>query len=342
MLNAPTSRSWRSTARASRTAGQATRAEPHRPGVRLLHHRRRGRRGRGRPRHRPVALPPASHRPVRRGGPPEELRKALADDLCSVFPPNDYALIAVILGMPLLGAFVNGVWGKRLGKPAVRLMALGAVGVSFLAAARRVRRRCAQLVEARRTDEHVKLVWTAWEWMHTTGGPASATCPSTSRFSIDALSGVMMLVVTGRRLPHPPLRDVVHGEGQGYARFFAYLNLFIFSMLVLILGDNLPDPLRRLGGRRALLLPAHRLLVRRSAERRGGQEGLHREPHRRLRPHLRDVPPRLLHGRARLERDRQRRDEPRSSRARRTACTSGRSGAGSTPASCASSSRRSR
>ena len=37
--------------------------------------------------------------------------------MLSLFPANDYALIAVILGMPLLGAFVNGVWGKRLGKP---------------------------------------------------------------------------------------------------------------------------------------------------------------------------------------------------------------------------------
>ena len=54
--------------------------------------------------------------------------------MLSLFPANDFALIAVILGLPLLGAFVNGVWGKRLGKAAVRLMALAAVGVSFVAA----------------------------------------------------------------------------------------------------------------------------------------------------------------------------------------------------------------
>jgi NADH-quinone oxidoreductase subunit L len=53
--------------------------------------------------------------------------------MLTVFPPNDYALIAIILVMPLLGAFVCGVWGKRLGNAAVRLMALSAVGVSFAA-----------------------------------------------------------------------------------------------------------------------------------------------------------------------------------------------------------------
>ena len=37
----------------------------------------------------------------------------------TLFPSNDFTLIGVILGMPLLGAFVNGIWGPRLGKDAV-------------------------------------------------------------------------------------------------------------------------------------------------------------------------------------------------------------------------------
>ncbi len=41
----------------------------------------------------------------------EKLRSG-AERLLSLFPENDFALIAVILGMPLLGAFVNGVWGR--------------------------------------------------------------------------------------------------------------------------------------------------------------------------------------------------------------------------------------
>ena len=44
--------------------------------------------------------------------------------LLSIFPANDFSLIAVVMLLPLLGAFVNGVFGRRLGKDAVRLMTL--------------------------------------------------------------------------------------------------------------------------------------------------------------------------------------------------------------------------
>src|SRR4030088_484051 len=102
--------------------------------------------------------------------------------MLSVFPPNDYALIAVILAMPLLGAFVNGVWGNRLGKPAVRLMALSAVGISFAASLFAFVDLAQQVAEK---DAHVRLVWNAWEWMHTTGGRDDATVPIAVQFSID-------------------------------------------------------------------------------------------------------------------------------------------------------------
>src|SRR5271166_5212478 len=98
--------------------------------------------------------------------------------MLSVFPANDYALIAVILGLPLLGAFVNGVWGNRLGKQAVRLMALSAVGVSFLAAVVAFVGLAHHI--GAESGEHAKLTWTAWEWMHTTGGREGRSCPSTS------------------------------------------------------------------------------------------------------------------------------------------------------------------
>jgi NADH-quinone oxidoreductase subunit L len=158
--------------------------------------------------------------------------------MLSLFPANDYALIAVILGMPLLGAFVNGVWGKRLGDSAVKLMALSAVGVSFVASV--IAFLSLSQVVGEEKDAHVRLVWNAWEWMHTTGGRDGQTIPIDVKFSIDALSGVMMLVVTGVGfLIHLYATTYMAGD-KGYARFFAYLNLFIFAMLVLILGDNLP------------------------------------------------------------------------------------------------------
>src|SRR5208283_580214 len=105
--------------------------------------------------------------------------------MLSLFSPNDYALIAVILGMPLLGAFVNGVWGRRLGKPAVRLMALTAVGASFVAGLFAFVD-LAHIVGDEK-ESHGKLVWNAWEWMHTTGGHEGASVPIEVKFSIDQL-----------------------------------------------------------------------------------------------------------------------------------------------------------
>ena len=158
--------------------------------------------------------------------------------MLSLFPQNDYALIAVILGLPLCGAFVNGIWGKRLGDAAVRLMTLAAVGISFVAAVVAFIDLAQQVSQAK--DAHVKLSWIAWEWMHTTGGRDGVDIPIAVKFSIDQLSGVMMLVVTGVGFLIHLYATSYMADDKGYARFFAYLNLFIFSMLVLILGDNLP------------------------------------------------------------------------------------------------------
>ena len=53
--------------------------------------------------------------------------------LTQLFPADNFVLLGVILALPLIGAFVNGVFGKRLGREAVTLMALSAVGLSFVA-----------------------------------------------------------------------------------------------------------------------------------------------------------------------------------------------------------------
>ena len=108
-------------------------------------------------------------------------------------------------------------------------------------------------------------------------------------FQLDQLSMVMVLVITG-------VGALIHifsvgymRDDPGYPRYFAYLNLFVFFMLVLVLGRELSGDVRRLGRRGTLLVPAHRLLVQREGERRRGQEGVHRQPHRRLRLPRRDV-----------------------------------------------------
>jgi NADH-quinone oxidoreductase subunit L len=169
--------------------------------------------------------------------------------LLSLFPANDFSLIAVVLAMPLLGAFVNGVFGQRLGKAAVRLMALAAIGASFAASIATFlaldlvagENRIKSVVEGHEVfhNAHSKLAWTAWEWMRTSGlNGANVTVDF--KFSVDALSGVMMLVVTGVGFLIHVYAASYMEEDKAYWRFFSYLNLFVFSMLVLILGDNLP------------------------------------------------------------------------------------------------------
>ena len=156
----------------------------------------------------------------------------------SLFPAHDFSLIAVILGFPLLGAIVNGLWGQKLGKEAVRLMALLAVGVSFAASV------LTFLALARHIEhekgEHVKLAWTLWDWMSTNGGHGNAEVPIQIKFSIDALSGVMMLIITGVGFLIHLYATSYMEKDPAFWRFFAYLNLFIFAMLVLVLADNLP------------------------------------------------------------------------------------------------------
>src|SRR5262245_54385634 len=116
--------------------------------------------------------------------------------LSQVFPQNDFSLIALILRLPMGGAFVNAVWAKRLGKEA---MTLTAIGVSFVASALSFMA-LSGLVDTGSPahHEHVRLSWTAWGWMHTSGGgDGSVNVPIELKFSIDQLSAVMMLIITG-------------------------------------------------------------------------------------------------------------------------------------------------
>ena len=83
-----------------------------------------------------------------------------------------------------------------------------------------------------------------------------------------------------RRLADPRVLRRLHAGRPGYARYFAYLNLFVFFMLVLVLGASYPVMFVGWEGRGALLVPAHRLLVQRAGQRGRRQEGVHRQSHR--------------------------------------------------------------
>ena len=108
-------------------------------------------------------------------------------------------------------------------------------------------------------------------------------------FRLDALSALMLSFVTFvGTLIHLYSVGYLQDE-EGYGRYFAYLNLFMFAMLTLVLANNLPVLFIGWEGVGPLLVPPDRLLLRQGLRARGRQEGVRREPGRRLRDDPRDL-----------------------------------------------------
>jgi NADH-quinone oxidoreductase subunit L len=156
--------------------------------------------------------------------------------LSSLFPPKDMTLLAFIVLLPLIGALVNGLFGKRLGKEAVTLMGLSSVAASFVLSL------VCFMMLGEGEGGVSKLSWRGWEWVSLSRSAmdGGTTFTLTVGLMLDALSGTMALVVTGVGFLIHLYSWKYMEEDAGYHRYFSYLNLFIFSMLVLILGDSLP------------------------------------------------------------------------------------------------------
>jgi NADH-quinone oxidoreductase subunit L len=151
--------------------------------------------------------------------------------LRSSFPAHDFGILAVVLLAPLLGAFINGIFGKRLGKDAVRLTALSALGVSFFASV-------LTFLTVVGLPAGQKVRWVAWSWMDLVGR-GNKVVPLEAAFGVDAMTATMMLVVTGVGFLIHLYSTAYMWKDPSFHRFFAYLNLFCFAMLTLIMGDNL-------------------------------------------------------------------------------------------------------
>ena len=135
-------------------------------------------------------------------------------------------MLWIIPALPLAAVALNLLLGDRLGKRGTAVLACGAVGAAFAFALRAV------LALAALPETERRIVETTWTWMSV--GDFSASVG----FLLDPLSAVMVLVVTG-------VGFLIHVYSVGYMshdpsfrRFFLYLNLFMFSMLTLVLADN--------------------------------------------------------------------------------------------------------
>ena len=136
--------------------------------------------------------------------------------------------------LPVLGAMIQLFVGKRLTNSQVSMVSVGLPGISFLCAV-------GSFFELLGQPSHIfqKVLYT---WLP--AGPFRLTDGTLGNLSVDIgfyldpLSAVMMLVVTGVGfLIHVYSMGYMAHE-DGYYRFFGYLNLFMFSMLTLILADN--------------------------------------------------------------------------------------------------------
>ena len=138
----------------------------------------------------------------------------------------EFPSLALILLFPALGVIFNVFAGRRAGRTAVNLVGTGVIFVAFAVA-------LFSFIRLASLPAGGALEVTLWPWL------AAGNFHVDFALRLDALSGVMVLIVTG-------VGALIHLYSVGYmahdedlARFFGYMNLFALSMLLLILADNL-------------------------------------------------------------------------------------------------------
>ena len=136
-------------------------------------------------------------------------------------------LVWLIPGLPLIGFTLLLLFGSRLGEPKSGWLATATVSGSFLAAVG------VFFGLATKPPEERVYEITLFEWI------PSGELSIGLGFLADPLSITMALFVTGvGALIHMYAIGYMHGDPK-FSKFFLYLNLFVFAMLMLVLGDNL-------------------------------------------------------------------------------------------------------
>ena len=142
---------------------------------------------------------------------------------------NPAILLPMIVLLPLLGGIINGFFGKRLSKQAVYFIANTAVLGAFVLSVQSF----FNLRAAIAVDPSAAFRYEAFRWI------AAGSYSFDMSFLLDPLSSVMILVVTGVGFLVHLYSTSYMDSDEGVGRYFSYLNLFVFSMLMLVLGKNL-------------------------------------------------------------------------------------------------------
>jgi NADH-quinone oxidoreductase subunit L len=136
-------------------------------------------------------------------------------------------LIYLTVLLPLLGFLFNGLLGPRIkNEKLIGIVGSGAIGLSFIVVVGAFFETLALPI-----DQRLNIV-TLFQWIAVAGLNISFS------YQVDQLSLVMSLIVTGVGfIIHVYSIGYMHGD-KSFWRFFAYLNLFIFAMMNLVLADN--------------------------------------------------------------------------------------------------------
>lgn len=135
---------------------------------------------------------------------------------------NPNLLLAVPLA-PLAGAVIAGLFGKTVGRRGAHTVTILGVLISFILSA---------MVLKSVAVDGARFSGTVYEWM------TLGTLKMEVGFLIDGLSAMMMCVVTFVSLMVHIYTIGYMEEDPGYQRFFSYISLFTFSMLMLVMSNN--------------------------------------------------------------------------------------------------------
>jgi NADH-quinone oxidoreductase subunit L len=132
----------------------------------------------------------------------------------------------LVLAFPLLGTIVIGAGYRALPGRTAGWIGTGAIFLAFLAA-------IATLISLQgHAADHRQITSSLWNYASTVGIDAQMS------ILVDPLSVFMILVVTGVSTTIHLYSVSYLDEDKGFARYFAYLNFFVFSMLLLVLAGN--------------------------------------------------------------------------------------------------------
>lgn len=133
-------------------------------------------------------------------------------------------LIALVPLLPLIGFLINGIAYKRIPKNLVGIIGSGSMLLSFIISL--------GIFFELKSSEIQSHTFHFFQWIKAGNFDLSFS------FLVDPLSTLMLLIVTGVGfLIHVYSIGYMHDD-EGFGKFFAYLNLFVFFMLLLVLGAN--------------------------------------------------------------------------------------------------------